>query len=561
MARGKGEIFYEGRPMYDEDRESLSQQLSRRSFLKGASIASAGALGALTLGGCSQSNAQVGPDSAAASSVKTDDIWTLEDIGQPSDTISADVVIVGGGGTGMAAAIEAQESGLNAVLLHNMAALGGAFVATEGMFGVESHWQKEAGETTTVEDAVTKCLKYHHYIPSPKLYTNFFDQTAETIEWLESHGCRFRAVVAYNNNLAWHVYYYDAAASSPGAYFTKSLADATKASGAQIYLSTTAKQVVMKDGKVSGVLAQASDGSVMKVEAPVVFLASGGYSSDEDFLHAVSIYTVNENLQSMGTAGRNGDGIKMAKAVGAALAEGYGTVMWCGPCAIGADWASDAYSASVQPTLWVNQDAERYINEDLWIGNFAAGGVAARNQKTTYVIFSEADLSAWEKSGPYGTVFTFGTPGVAMSKVRAELEKLDSVHKADTIAALAEAAGLDGAKLQKTVEGYNSLCAAGVDSDFGKAKAYLYPVEHGPFYILEVADGYYTTVGGVKINPDIEVVDTEGKAIPGLYAGGCDAGGLYGDSYDVECAPGSQASWGVNSGRLAMKSASKYLKG
>lgn len=524
----------------------------------GAGVAAVGALGVTALAGCSPST-KVDDGDGSGSSSAANDVWALEEIGEPSETMQADVAIVGGGGTGMAAAIEAQELGLNAVLVEKEGALGGAYVATEGMFGVQSHWQKESGETTTVEEAVTKCLKYHHYIPSPTLYKNFFSQTADTIEWLEDHGCRFRAVVPYNDNLAWHVYYYDEEAKSPGSYFTKSLAQATEDCGAQICLNMPAKKIVMENGSVAGVLAQKNDGTVVRIEAPVVFLASGGYSSNPEFLHAVSIYTVNENLQSMGVPGRDGDGIKMAKDAGADLAEGYGTVMWCGPCAVGCTWASDAYSASVQPTLWVNQDAERYINEDLWIDNFAAGGVAARNQRKTYVIFTENDLKAWEANGPYGTVFTFGTPGKAMGDARDQLTQLNSVHQADSISELAEKAGLDAEKLQATVDEYNKMCADGVDADFGKAPEYLFPVEEGPFWILEVADGYYTTVGGVKISPDIEVMDENDQPIPGLYAGGCDAGGLYGDSYDVECAPGSQASWAVNSGRLAMKQASSYL--
>lgn len=547
----------------DQEVEATST-LSRRGFLKGASFAAIGAVGVSTLAGCASeekasTTEKPAPTESDSAVSPSDDIWSLDAIGEPTETLSYDVVICGGGGTGMAAAIEGSEQGLKVLLLEKMGVLGGSFTATEGMYGVETHWQKEKGESTKVGEAVTTCLQYHHYIPHPKLYKNFFSQTAETIEWLEDHGCQFEDVVAYNGNLAWHVYHYDESATSPGAYFTNSLAEATEASGCEIMMQTSAKQLLVEDGKAVGVIAEKEDGTVIKIEAPVVLLASGGYSSNMDFLKGVSIYTVNEHIQSLGGAGRDGDGMKMAHAIGAQLAEGYGTVMWCGPCAIGAQWASDAYSSSVQPTLWVNQDAERYINEDLWIGNFAAGGIAARNQKNTYVIFSEADLKAWEESGPYGTVFTFGTPGVPLSDAREQLEKLESVHKADTITDLAKSVGLNEAALQETVDAYNAACAAGIDEDFGKATEYLYPVEEGPFYILEVAVGFYATVGGVKINPQVEVLDESGNAIKGLYAGGCDAGGLYGDSYDVECAPGSQASWAINSGRLAMKNAAEYL--
>ena len=69
----------------------------------------------------------------------------------------------------------------------------------------------------------------------------------------------------------------------------------------------------------------------------------------------------------------------------------------------------------------------------------------------------------------------------------------------------------------------------------------------------------HCTVGGAKIDTDCEVINTEGEVIPGLYATGCDAGGLYGDAYDVNKAPGSQSSWACNSGRFAAQAAAKYL--
>lgn len=540
--------------------------VTRRNFLKGGAAVALASVGTAALSGCS-STEQTSTETDSGTTTGTvpakanisSDIWALDEVGEPTETVDADVCIIGGGGTGMAAAIQATELGMSVVLVEKADELGGAFIATEGMFGVESHWQEEAGEYGTVQEAVQRCVNYHHYIPSTKLYNNFFSQTAETIQWLEDHGCQFRAVVDYGGNLAWHVYYYDEDASSPGSYFTNSLAEATQATDAQIILSTTAKKILMEDGAAAGVIAEGDDGTVTQINAPVVLIASGGYASNLDFLHAISPFTVNENLVSLGTPGRDGDGLRMGVDAGVALSEGYGTVMWCGPCAIGATWATDAYSASVQPTLWVNENAERYIAEDLWVDNFAAGGIAARDQRLTYVIFTESDLASWEENGPYGTVFTFGTPGVPMSEAREQLSELSSCHTADTIAELAESVGLDPDTLQATVDTYNSYCAAGEDPDFGKAAEYLYPVEEGPFYILEVADGYYTTVGGLEINENIEALDDDRNVIPGLYVGGCDAGSLYGDSYDVATAPGSQASWAINSGRLAMKNAANYL--
>jgi fumarate reductase flavoprotein subunit len=147
-----------------------------------------------------------------------------------------------------------------------------------------------------------------------------------------------------------------------------------------------------------------------------------------------------------------------------------------------------------------------------------------------------------------------------MPDIRSEFDRLDSVYKADTLAEAAQMAGLNAQALQETVNIYNGYCSSGVDEEFDKAAEYLIPVGDGPYYLVEVADGYYTTVGGIRISPNMEVLGSEFEPIPGLYAGGSDAGGLYGDSYDVSCSPGSQASWAVNSGRLAALNASAYLK-
>lgn len=113
--------------------------------------------------------------------------------------------------------------------------------------------------------------------------------------------------------------------------------------------------------------------------------------------------------------------------------------------------------------------------------------------------------------------------------------------------------------LVAAVDLYNQYCADGVDPDFNKAPEKMHAIDEGPFYVAEIADGYYCTVGGVKINVNCEALTSEGEVIPGLYATGCDAGGLYGDAYDVNKAPGSQSSWANNSGRFAAQAAAAYL--
>ena len=110
---------------------------------------------------------------------------------------------------------------------------------------------------------------------------------------------------------------------------------------------------------------------------------------------------------------------------------------------------------------------------------------------------------------------------------------------------------MDADKLKASIEKYNGYCANGVDEEFGKDTQYLFALEGGPYYAFELYAGIFTTVGGMKITPDAQVLDAEAKPIPHLYAIGCDAGGIYGDSYDVSICEGSCQGFAVFSGKAA----------
>lgn len=568
------------------------KSLTRRSFLKGTGILAAGVAGT-TLAGCGGSDksradetaanagAEGAAESAGAASAENSAIWAIKELGEPAETVSADVCIVGAGGTGTAAAIQAIDLGLKPVVVERMGGYGGSFIGTEGMTALETKYTEADGgvmfagaynpdQPYGVKNATNTCLNFHHWIPQHKLYENYFSQTAETIEWLESHGIEFEGNIAVGSGpKVWHVYDKGDEAS-PGGYFMKCFGAEAEKLGVEAYFGYWGRRLVIEDGKVAGLLAESEDGEVLKVEAPVVMIATGGYANNTEFLYGVS-EAKNVNIQAMGMNCREADGIKMAKDAGAAMAEGLGTVMWCGPVTLGAvtaTWTTDAYSARVQPTLWLNQDGERFCKEDLWIDDFAGAGICIRNQERTFVLFTEADMKRWEEQGPDGQVFSFGTPGEPFTDARETLEKAEGCHVGDDLAALCEEVGLDAAAVQATVDAYNAQCEVAADLDgedtsadeeFGKRAKYMHAVDNAPYWLCEVADGYYTTCGGIKVNENIQVVNEEGEIIPGLYAGGSDAGGLYGDSYDVKFAPGSQAGWAVNSGRLAMKDAAKYL--
>ena len=155
-------------------------------------------------------------------------------------------------------------------------------------------------------------------------------------------------------------------------------------------------------------------------------------------------------------------------------------------------------------------------------------------------------------------------PGTPLTTLKDDLQALidegnEHIWVADTVAELAEKAGLDADKLTATVDAYNEMCVGGKDTQFDKADEFMIAIDEGPFYLFEVQNGYFCTVGGIKISTKCEALDEDRNPIPGLYMGGMDAGGFYGDAYDAGIAAGSCASWAINSGRLAEEAAKEYI--
>jgi len=128
----------------------------------------------------------------------------------------------------------------------------------------------------------------------------------------------------------------------------------------------------------------------------------------------------------------------------------------------------------------------------------------------------------------------------------------------DTLDELANKMGIGRTIFKKTVEEYNRFCEKGHDDLFAKDPEYLRPVKTPRFYAFKCYMNFLGTLGGIKINEKTEVLDKNDKAIPGLYAVGNDAGGLYGDSYDV-IASGASSGFALNSGRIAGENALKYI--
>jgi fumarate reductase flavoprotein subunit len=339
----------------------------------------------------------------------------------------------------------------------------------------------------------------------------------------------------------------------------KSLVSKAKENGVNICLETPVKELVMDKKKcITGVIAQHKNGNAFRVYTKTVIISSGDFSDDKEMLEK---YTKVGNAVPLFNMNMMGDGIQMAWAVGAAP-EGTHVVM-VNAMAPGERPNSHMWAAAFQPFLWINQQAERFCAEDV-IFHFPFAGNALANQTrgAMYVIFDENTKKYMMEKGIYcgiGEVIPVATKLTGLDDDIQRGIKEGKAVMANSLNELAIKMGVNGRVLQDTVSKYNKYCEMHHDEIFFKNANYLHPVKMPKFYSVKSCLHILVTLGGIKINYTTEVLNKKCEVIPGLYATGNCAGGLYGDSYDVSITTGGALGFAVNSGRIAGENVLKYI--
>jgi fumarate reductase flavoprotein subunit len=543
-------------PEYQEEQaEKQAEELSRRNFMKGLFTGAAGITAAVSLGACApQTQAPTNNEKTESS---TGDATPEKTQYEPTRTVETDIVVIGGGGGGLAAAIQASQLGHKVILLEKEITTGGTSAFSEGLFAINSHWQQEEGIDYTTASVLQKVMDYHHWMADAELTKHFFDASGETIGWLEEAGVVFMGPETLGPSLqTWHTY------EGMGMQYTQTLLAAAQSAGAEIWTSSPALQLVVTDKKVVGVICSDDNDEIVQIDAKAVVLASGGYADNADMINEYTMHNY-EDMTVMGSPNRTGDGVRMALELDADT-HVIGTMMMCGG-AIKDMVASSQLNvcAGRQPMLWINEHGERFANEGI-VTNFSFTGNAMGLQKKVFNIIDGATMDQIINVGCYNGRGVYVRPGEPLTEFPEEWDREVAsgnpfIFKADSLEELATLIEVDLERLIETIDTYNSYCDGGEDLSYGKVEKYLQPVRTAPFYAFKLAKAYYCSVGGLKVNTNNQVLTVDGEPIIGLYAVGCDAGGLYGSSYDVGIAAGSQQGWAVNGGRFAVKHASETL--
>lgn len=487
--------------------------------------------------------------------------------------VEYDLVVIGGGGAGKSAAYTAATEGnLHVALLEKKAETGGSSIYAEGTCAYESSEQKErkvppiTGELNqrhypTREDGFRRYIDYSHHRANPEVARMFVDNSAETIDIMKSLGVTYTDVTIYAYNQPLEVNSFHRP-DGLGERVQELLLRACINAGVDIFTSTPAKKIIMNDGVVVGVEAQDSNGNTMKIGCKAVVIASGGFGNSPELVekHSWLHRNAHHTYQCVPTE-NTGDGLKMALEVGADT-ESLGTLMIIA-CARSKTLTSHVSGAGSQPVLWVNKTGRRFASEEVAMSFADCGNTMAKQPEgVVYAIIDSDTVKHLMEEGSDVGLGDFIVYKQKLNRLQAELDQDVAegiAWKGNNIEELAKNIGLDPAVLANTVAEYNDACDKGYDPMFYKSAKFLRPVRKATFYAINMAPSVLVSCGGIRVNGNLQVTDKDYNSIPGLYAVGMEASGLYGDTYNLDC-PGTANGFAHTSGRVAARHAIKTIK-
>lgn len=534
---GIGSVAIETLPKTIVDKQSLGV-----NGVSGASITSKAILAAVAA--CVK---QAGGNVEALSKVQKNQAAA------PAQTLNADIAIVGAGAAGQTAAIRASELGKKVVLLEKMPFAGGAAAVNGGTVVIQgSKIQKDAGVKDDSPAIMTEdYIKNGHNLNDRRMLALYVNNVGPMVDWATTYaGMKLNTKAGFTNE-AEHskprVMRWIDGAQGATRYFKAAVAK----SGTKLLLGTPAKELIVKDGKVVGVKAQGSDGTVYTINAPAVILTTGGFGANKGMLSGNL-----KNALYYGVKSSNGEGHQMAMKIGAKtqmmdLGKIYPNGMEVAPgIAKSTIWSNKA-AFEDNAGIMVNKAGKRVISE--LDTNHNIKNEEVKQGGKLFILMDEPSYQAFLTK-----LSITGISKADMDKWLAQDGKgYPIVVKADTIEAVANKAGVNGAELAKTVAKYNGYVKAGKDAEFNRPAKFMKKqvAAVGPYYIVEQQPRFATTMGGVVTNDKLNVVDKNNKPIPGLFAAGELVGGAMGD----DSPPGGNMAWAMTSGKLAAEQAVNSL--
>lgn len=413
---------------------------------------------------------------------------------ESSTALEVDIVVIGAGGAGLAAAIEAVEKRYEVIVLEKMPKIGGNTIISSGWISAAgTELQKKQGIQDSPDNHFLDTLKGGDCKNNAELVRIMVDNAADAINWMRSLGVRFDSEVRWGkgtlSNKRAHV--------CSGAQLIKVFKTVAEKNGAKILTGERViKLVTNRSGCVIGVMVESNNEEIFSITArKAVIITTGGFGANAEMIAKCDF-----RLKYAGTtnfSGATGDGIMVAQAIGANCVdmEYIQTYPLCNPK------TGRLSRVAERGVILVNREGERFVAE------------SGRRDVRSRAILAQRGGSAF-------SIFDEENRGEA--KVGAQ------IISGATPMELARKMGIHGKKLKKTIDRFNSYIDVDKDPEFGTRLDGLKKIKKPLFYAVEVVPSVHYTGGGLTIDVRTQVLDVGGRVIPGLYAAGEVVGGIDG---------------------------------
>jgi fumarate reductase flavoprotein subunit len=496
----------------------------------------------------------------------TENKWSFEVPPPPipaediKETFTTEVVVVGAGTSGKAAALSAAEAGAKVIQIdkHTTFRWGGGHIAAIG-----SRLQKKLGIGVDKDEVCLQLMKWAGNKPDQRFYRLWADHSGAVMDWLmdmtDAEGIETRMYQApYPDWFDWKKEYYPEFpvchwhSYNGSRVLNHSLAlncverHALKL-GVDIRCQTRAVRLVRKGkGRVTGVIARNPEGKYVQFNArKAVILCTGDYGNNPEMMQKYCPIAADVARENNIYMTRNEDLINALEPLN--VGDGHRMAMWIGAVMEpGSEHAPVAHSTigalGNSPHLRVNIEGERYENEDVPGQNIANALVRQPGKKVWQVCDSK-----WEEELPEQGV-GLGKFIVVNDMVRARFKEF--AVEADTVEELARKIKVPVGTFKATVNRYNELARMGKDLDYGKRPDRLTTIDKPPFYAGIVEQEFLVVLGGLNTNIKLQPLDANRKVIPGLYLAGNTVGNRFAVDYPTMC-PGLTHGMAWTFGRLA----------